>query len=228
MAPDVTPAYVSDASAPRNGWWKDYTEVIPSGYQDLIAAEEDAEGVLHFHPTLVPGLLQTERYAFAITKVTSLKTLAPEDVRSLVKVRMERQRSAFDSARPKRLTFFLDEGCLRRSLGSPDVMREQLQHLLELTTRPNVTLIVIPSEWEPHPGLLGAFMLLENRAGVGDVVCFEWPLGNWVHNDPDDVRKYRMLADTLLRAFPDAADTHRLIESAHGSLAEPLASDPLD
>jgi hypothetical protein len=214
MAPDVAPASMPGSSAPKNGWWKDYTEVIPGGYQDLIAAEEDAVGIVHFHPTLVPGLLQTERYASAITKATTAKDLSPADVESLVHVRMLRQRSAFAGSPPKRLVFLFDEGCLHRPVGAPDTMREQLHHLLEIATRTDVTMIVLPFDRSPHPGLLGAFMVLENRAGVGDVVCFEWQLGNTVRREPDVVRRYQMLSDSLIRSVPDGAATRRLIQAA--------------
>ncbi|HLZ08935.1 MAG TPA: Scr1 family TA system antitoxin-like transcriptional regulator, partial [Chloroflexota bacterium] len=57
-------------TGPQNGWWKDFLEIVPEGYSDLLSAEEDALRITHFHPTLVPGLLQTEAYATAITPTT--------------------------------------------------------------------------------------------------------------------------------------------------------------
>jgi len=61
MAPDGGAVQTPGPAGLVNGWWKTYLEVIPDGYLDLLAAEEDASRIIHFHPMFVPGLLQTER-----------------------------------------------------------------------------------------------------------------------------------------------------------------------
>jgi hypothetical protein len=222
MAPDVGTAPTPDPTAPVNGWWKDFVEVIPGGYQELIAAEEDAVSVVHFHPTFVPGLLQTEAYAAAITQETTLKAIAAEDVAKLVHIRMQRQQSAFDPSRRKQLAFLMDEACLYRPVGLPDVMREQLRHLVAVSTRPNVTLVVLPFRAKPHPGLLGPFMILGCADDLGTLLCFEWQGGNTLERNPDIVGPYRDLAEILGRPEPGGSSTAHLIETAldrlHGTV----------
>src|SRR5690349_11900705 len=133
MAPVVrATASTPDPALPSHGWWKTYLDTIPEGYLDLIEAEADATRIVHFHPTFVPGLLQTAEYATALCPATSLKTLTNADVTTLVRVRMLRQRSALNNSPRKELVFLLDETSLRRPVGSQEVMRNQLEHLLVL------------------------------------------------------------------------------------------------
>jgi uncharacterized protein DUF5753 len=214
MVPDVGTSPTPDANGLSNGWWKDYVETIPDGYLDLLVAEEDASRIVHFHPTLVPGLLQTAGYARAVTPTTSVKSMTPVDVTVLVQVRMLRQRAAFDESRPKNFVFLLDETALYRAVGMPSVMREQLNHLLEMVDHPGVRLIVVPRV-QPHPGLLGSFMLMQYGGGIPDVLCFEWQLGNIVIRDkPHLVDRYRALADSLSEIDQNGASTRQAIEAA--------------
>jgi hypothetical protein len=206
-------------------------DVIPDGYLDLVSAEEDASRIVHFHPTFVPGLLQTERYATAVTPATALKDMIPRKAATLVQVRMLRQRAALDRSRRKRLVFLMDEACLYRPVGSAAIMHEQLLHLLEMHAHPMVSLTVVPFRAQPHPGLLGPFTILQYADGLDEVLCFEWQRGNTlVRDDPDLVRRYRDLADLLARSDPDGQTAKRLVGSALGRLAGSVggASPPTD
>jgi hypothetical protein len=224
MAPEAGAANSSAGSGQAHGWWKAHLETVPGGYLDLIVAEEDASRIIHFHPIFVPGLLQTEEYARAITATTLLKPMGAGDAAELVNVRMLRQRFAIHGERYKEMVFILDEASLRRPVGSPDTMRDQLTHLLGLLGNARVTLVVVPFEEQPHPGLLGAFTLLEYTTGVDAVLCFEWQLGNTVIRDrPDLVRRYRALANRLVDADPDGASAKRSISSALAATRESCA-----
>jgi hypothetical protein len=194
------------------GWWKAFTETLRDGYLDLLAAEEDASRIAHFHPTFVPGLLQTEDYARAITKVTTLGGVSTKELEILVRVKVLRQRSAFQSDSPKELIFLVDESALYRPIGGPQTMHNQLRHLLALVNRPLVTLIILPF-LKPHPGHKGAFMLL--NGSVGDTLSFEWPMGNTVVRDqPELARLYRALADELVSSDPESKHARDAIQEA--------------
>lgn len=202
MTMEVTQAPVRWPESPSNGWWRAYRTRLPEGYFELIAAEADASRILHFQPIVMPGLLQTSEYAHAITPTTSLKALTADDVATLVDVRMHRQREVLDGSRRTEMVFLLDETLLRRPVGAPSTMRRQLDHLLQVIDHPAITLVVIPFHGPPHPGMLGAFMLMQYAdAGIGDVISFEGQLGNVVVRDrPDLTAAYGRLAERLAAA----------------------------
>jgi hypothetical protein len=215
MAPDVGAASTSDPAVPSHGWWKTYLEAIPEGYLDLIEAEADASRIVHFHPTFVPGLLQTAEYATAVCPATSLKTLTDADVATLVRVRMLRQRSALNGSRQKELVFLLDETSLRRPVGPRETMRDQLEHLLALAEHNGVTLRVVPFHARPHAGHLGPFMLLQYGEGLDDVLCLEWQMGNkLIRGRPDLTAGYHAVSADLMRTDAEGAATMRLIAAA--------------
>jgi hypothetical protein len=215
MASEIGAAATSDPALPSHGWWKTYLDTIPEGYLDLIEAEADATRIVHFHPTFVPGLLQTAEYATAVCPATSLKALTDADVTALVRVRMLRQRSALDGSRPKVLVFLLDETVLRRPVGSPETMRHQLEHLLILAEHPGVTLTVVPFSARPHAGHLGPFMLLQYGEGLDDVLCLEWQMGNkLIRGRPDLTASYHAVSADLMRADTEGAATKSLVAAA--------------
>lgn len=183
-------------------WWLAYRSRIPAGYFELIEAEAHAARILHYHPIFIPGLLQTQDYAAAITPATSLKELPPQDTADLVDVRMRRQRAKLDGLTTTELVFLLDETSLRRPVGRASTMRGQLDHLLGMLGRPSITLAVVPFQAQPHPGMLGAFMLLQFAdPQLQDVLCFDGPLGNVVVRDqPDLAAAYGRLAERLVAA----------------------------
>jgi hypothetical protein len=198
----------------QRGWWKTFSDTLHDGYFDLIGAEEDASRVVHFHHTFVPGLLQTEDYARAITKATTLKAISAGEVDVLVRVKKLRQRSAFQSDRPKELVFLVDEAALYRPIGGPHTMQTQLRHLLTVADNPSVKLVVL-TFLKPHPGHQGPFMVLQYGGGLGDVLCFEWQMGNTVVRDqPKLAHLYKALADELASTDPDGRRAKDAIQEA--------------
>jgi hypothetical protein len=114
---------------------------------------------------LVPGILQTEKYARLVTNIYS----APEDADSIVQMRLARQEEVF--ARTPEQCHFLDEAVLRRRVG--DTMPGQLRRLIELASRPEVTIRVIPFGAGPHFGMKGPFVLLGFDVPLGVVLFLE-------------------------------------------------------
>jgi Domain of unknown function (DUF5753) len=90
-----------------------------------------------------------------------------DDLDRLVDGRMERQ-LIFDRPEPPSLWVIVDEAALRRCVGGPKVMHDELAHLAEWADRPNVTVQVVPGEVGAHVGLLGAFAIASvDGAGIG-------------------------------------------------------------
>lgn len=126
--------------ARKRGWWQEYSKMgdVFATYVDLESA---AVSMRNYESTFVPGLLQTPEYAHAV--VTGLNpTYTPEDVEQLVTVRMKRQERLRGSS-PLRLHAVIQENALRRTIGSPQVMADQVEHLQSLADLPNVTIQIV-------------------------------------------------------------------------------------
>ena len=113
--------------------------------------------IRHVQPLVVPGLLQTEDYTSAL-----LASIGREEhrIERVVEIRRVRQEILEQPGSPE-LFVILDEGVLRRSVGGPTVMKHQLEHLLQLDSRPTVTIQVVPFSVGAYSGFRGPFAHLE-------------------------------------------------------------------
>jgi transcriptional regulator with XRE-family HTH domain len=126
--------------------------------------ERAASSLRSFESAVLPGLLQTEAYARA---VLSSGPLAGEEVDGYVTARLERQTAVLDRPNPPLTVFVIDEAALRR--GDPEIMRPQLDHLVEMSHRPFVMVHVLPLSAGLHPGQAGPFVIatLDDGGDVG-------------------------------------------------------------
>ncbi|MFF4602110.1 Scr1 family TA system antitoxin-like transcriptional regulator [Streptomyces sp. NPDC001339] len=126
----------------------------PAWFLPYIELEREASAIRSFQSQVIPGLLQTENYARAM-----LAPVRPDNLDDLVAARMTRQ-AIFERAAPPRTWFIVDEQALRRKIGGPDVMAEQLERLLTASHEPRIVIQVVPDTIAAHPGLAGPFTLL--------------------------------------------------------------------
>jgi transcriptional regulator with XRE-family HTH domain len=134
----------------------------PSWFVEWVQAEGRAITLHTWEPLLIPGLVQTPEYARALFQAwRSARTDAELD--QLISARIERQ-LIFERPNPPSLWAVIDEGVLTRCVGSPQTMRDQLTHLLDVSDRLRITVQVVPAGAGAHAGLLGAFAI----AGFGD------------------------------------------------------------
>ncbi|MFD3870336.1 helix-turn-helix domain-containing protein [Streptomyces sp. NPDC058623] len=155
--PQVVEALMRQAGeSGRQGWWVAYGEVP---YVVYIGLEMGASSLHSYEPLLVPGLLQTPAYAAALITQT-IPWATPEQRAARLRLRLRRQHRAHHPARPFRVWAVLDESVLRRVVGSPDIMREQLEHLNRLGGQPHITVQVLPHYAGAHPGISGQFSIL--------------------------------------------------------------------
>jgi transcriptional regulator with XRE-family HTH domain len=171
--------------ARQRGWWGLYRRDLHPEYLKYIGYEAGASTIRDFQPLLVPGLLQTEEYANALT-VEFVSSPTQRDV--VVEVRMQRQDEIFNRPRPPLLTTVIDEAVLRRRVGGqvdPGIMPRQLRHLLEMLDEPNVSVEIIPFSKGAHFGMRGEFTILEfaderlndvlylERTGISDLTVLD-------------------------------------------------------
>lgn len=171
------------------GWWHRFGDVLPSWFQSYLGLEAATALIRTYEVQFVPGLLQTEAYARAVV-VLAHSRARTEEIERRVGLRMARQRvlTRFD---PPQLWAVVDEAVLRRSTGGAEVMREQLEALIEATRLPNVRLQVIPFHSGGHAAAGGAFTVLRfPDADLPDVVYIEQLTSALYLDKRDDVETY--------------------------------------
>lgn len=178
----------------QQGWWHTFGDIPYSVY---IGLETDAESLRVYEPQLVTGLLQTRAYAEALVQ-GALPETSTAEIEKRVQVRMRRQERITAEHNPLRLWVVLDEAALRRVVGSRPVMREQLEHLIEMSQLPHVTVQVLPFEVGAHPGLNGQYAILEFAdAADSSVVYLEGVTSDLYLEKAQDVQKYAVMYEHL-------------------------------
>lgn len=183
--------------ARRRGWWTRYTDVLGSG--TYIGLEAEASAIHTFESQFVPGLLQTEDYARAVISDGQVRP-DPEDVERRVTARMARK-ELFTRPEPPELWAVLDESVILRPVGGPAVMRDQLRHLIEVSTRPNatVTLQILPLSTGAHPGMNGPFVILRfQNPKDPPMVHLETATDGLYLEEPPDVERYTLRFNHLV------------------------------
>jgi transcriptional regulator with XRE-family HTH domain len=203
--------------ANKKGWWLDYKGVITPSLLDYISLEADATAIRSFEAIHLPGLLQTEDYARAIIEAgTSLGQ--PLDEETLVAVRMRRQK-ILSQRNPSEVWVILDEAVVRRPVGGADVMRTQLQRLLDVSRLSHVMVQVLPYAVGAHPGHNGSFTILDvGDRGELSVVLVESLTRGWYLEEDDEVRHHGLVFNRLCAAALSEAHSQRLIEGVLSDL----------
>jgi transcriptional regulator with XRE-family HTH domain len=178
--------------ANQPGWWHQYQDVLPNWFQAYIGLEESAESIRSYDALFIPGLLQTEEYAAG---VLALGEFSLEEAERLVFLRKERQRRFASGG--LRLWAIVDETALLRPVGSPQVMRDQLQHLSDICDQPGFALQVVP---DSAGGYLapGSFSVLRFALpDLPDVVYVEQLTSAMYLDKSVDVDRYTRVMDKL-------------------------------
>ncbi|MFD3590226.1 helix-turn-helix domain-containing protein [Streptomyces sp. NPDC058683] len=195
----------------QQGWWSAYGEHPHSVH---IGLEMDAASIHAYEPMVIPSLLQTPAYASAVIEETIPPVTAEQAARRL-KVLLRRQHRIYDPTSPLRLRVVLEESALRRVVGGPDVMREQLEHLNALGAEPHITVRVLPYTVGAHPGLSGQFSILQFADGPQTgVVYLERFTSDLYLERQSAVQQYAMMYDHLQARALSPDSTHDFITDA--------------
>ncbi|OAR23079.1 transcriptional regulator [Streptomyces sp. ERV7] len=144
--------------ANKPGWWQRFHDILPDWFSMYVSLEGAASLIRTYEPHFVPGLLQTEEYARSVMVSGALGQTKVADIDRHVALRMERQ-SLLTREDAPRFWVIMDETVLRRPVGGPEVMRGQLDRLLEAAELPHVTLQLAEFATGHHPGTYGPFVL---------------------------------------------------------------------
>ncbi|GAB2812731.1 helix-turn-helix transcriptional regulator [Actinoallomurus bryophytorum] len=149
--------------------------LLPEGFPAFLQLESEATSIREYEALLVPGILQTEEYARDVLRSGQ----KPDALDQLVASRLER-RAMLEREDPPRVWLLIDETVIRRNIGSGTTMRHQLETLIVVGERPNVTVQVVPSEAGSHPGLEGSFTILSFAGVTPDVGYIEGAGGHGI------------------------------------------------
>jgi transcriptional regulator with XRE-family HTH domain len=198
------------ATAHERGWWEAYAGSIPQPLLTFIGLEADASVMRSHRIGVVGGLLQTEQYAFA-TIDSYVPARPPGEIDRLVQVRMKRQ-ERLREGEPLELWTILEEGALRRRVGGAAVMRDQLNHLLDLSSLSNVTIQVLPFEVGAYPGPGMHFNILSFPGSVyPDIVHVEELTGDLFVEDEKRIFSYVLAFEEIRRMALTPEDSLALI-----------------
>jgi transcriptional regulator with XRE-family HTH domain len=182
-----------EANAP--GWWQHYGDVLPQWFRTYVDLESAATLIRTYEGQFIPGLLQTDDYMRAVVHGAHLES--SEEVGRRVRLRMARQTLLTREDAPH-LWAVVDEAALRRPVGGREVIRGQLERLIDATKLPNVTLQILPFAAGAHSAMVGAFSILRFAdRELPDVVYLEH-LTNAVYLDKrDEVERYLDVMELL-------------------------------
>jgi transcriptional regulator with XRE-family HTH domain len=195
-------ALAREANSP--GWWQHYGDVLPAWFRTYVDLESAAALIRTYEGQLIPGLLQTDDYMRAVVHGAHLDETS-EEMGRRVRLRMARQTLLTREHLP-RLWAVIDEAALRRPVGTREVMRGQLERLIEATKLPNVTLQILPFGEGAHPAMVGSFSVLRfPDEELPDVVYLEHLTSALYLNRPDEVDQYLHVMESICvrAAAPD-------------------------
>lgn len=193
---------------------------MAEAYAEHIALELVSRAKRIYEPMLIPGLLQTSAYTRSLAPGNDLDLsddgAGGPDLDSAAALRKERQRR-LTSSNPLRLHALMDENVVRRQIGGPDVMAEQLRHMVTMSLLPNIVLQIIPLSRGAYSGMESAgFSVLEFDAEADgrDFACFyEGAIGAvWAEGETDRERTLQQL-DTMEKLALSPENSRELMES---------------
>ena len=183
--------------ANAKSWWYGYRDVTPDWVQRYLGLEATASVIRTYEVQFIPGLLKTEDYARAVVRLGH-GTAPPAEIERRVQLRMERQ-ALLERPDPPRLWAVIDEAALRRPVGGAQVMRDQLEALINIVMKlPKVQVQVIPLAAGGHAAAGGSFSILRfPHPQVPDVVYIEQLTGALYLHKQDDLDQYAEVVNRL-------------------------------
>lgn len=198
-------------------WWHEYGKLIPEDFDVYVGLEAAARRLTSYAPDVVLGLLQAPDYARALLR-SALPGSFSEEIDRRVEVKQRRQKILTRKRQPTELNAVLLECALRRVVGGRRVMAAQLRHLADMSTRPNITLRVLPySAGIPLGDPIGLFTIADFRLDKHEkpieppVVYLENFTGDLYLESPTDVQRYHVAHEAIQRAALDETASRSLL-----------------
>ncbi|SDT75058.1 helix-turn-helix domain-containing protein [Actinoplanes derwentensis] len=202
------------------GWWQHFGDVLPNWFQAYLGLEAAASLIRTYEIQFVPGLLQTPDYARAVVMLGHAGASSDEITRR-VDVRLQRQQILTRAGGPQ-LWAVIDEAVLRRPIGGVDVMRAQIEALIEASKLPSVRLQIIPFQTGGHAAAGGPFAILRfPEPELPDVVYVEQLTSAIYLDKREDVDHYAMAMERVCIDAEAPNDTHEILGKLLNEVGNP-------
>ncbi|MFF3277298.1 helix-turn-helix domain-containing protein [Streptomyces chrestomyceticus] len=201
---------VEQANTP--GWWHRYRDTVPAWFSPYVALEDAASLIRIYEPHYVPGLLQTEDYARSVLRAGQHRSA--EELERQVVVRIKRQELLCREDAPT-LWVLMEESALYRPVGGPQVMRAQIQRVLDASQQPNIRVQILPLGIGAHPGAFGPFTYFRFPAPeLPDTVHVDALAGGDFKDREDDVARYLETLDRMTVQAAKIDPSREMLENA--------------
>jgi transcriptional regulator with XRE-family HTH domain len=195
------------ASEPDDYRIKSHGGKIPDELKTLIFHESTANQIESFQPIYIPGITQTEDYARALFRETGF--LGTTEIENRVQIRLSR-RNVLTREDPAQCTFFVHENALRMQIGSPQIMQEQMLHLLFAGSRPQCSIRVIPTSAGGRGTAGGSFQVFSYRDGA-PVVCVQHEATSEFLESTEELACHRGVLNRVANVALDDAESREFI-----------------
>jgi transcriptional regulator with XRE-family HTH domain len=213
VADDEAETFVALAEeANEPGWWQRYHDVLPDWFSMHVSLEGAARMIRSYEPHFVPGLLQTEEYARAVLEAGTVGQTGAEAIDRHVALRMKRQ-TLLTRENPPHLWVIMDETALLRPVSiRGEVMRDQMDRLLEWVELDHVTLQVAEFAAGPHPGTYTSFALFRfAERELPDIVYSEYVTGALYLDAREEVALHLEVLDHMSAHAASAERTKEIL-----------------
>ncbi|MFF7198268.1 helix-turn-helix domain-containing protein [Streptomyces sp. NPDC008079] len=199
----------------KRGPWTEYRDTVGPTAADIADAEEIAASIQTYQPLVVPGILQTADYSAAVLRAAEEIDFkdSPYDIEDMIQLR-ERRKQVLKRTPALAIWAVIGEAAIMNAVGGEDVLKEQVEHLLRLSGRGNISIQILPINCGAHVGLNGAFFNLSfDESTAWDLTFHEGGKGTF-DDDPSTVRLNSTRFGSLqAQALPYAASRTYLQEA---------------
>ncbi|WP_421107565.1 helix-turn-helix domain-containing protein [Streptomyces sp. NEAU-S77] len=186
---------MADEVRGKKGWWEEYRGALPDGFLDLAELEHHATHLCAYQISHIPGVFQTEDHIRALFSHAA-SPLPPDDLDTRVAHRLRRS-AVIEPCSPTEFEAIIHEAALRMRFGGRAVARAQLDHILGLSERDNVTVRVITFEADGFAGSGNAMMYAGGGVPQLDTVQFDSVHGSVFLDAQEQLERYRFILDRM-------------------------------
>ncbi|ADH68901.1 MULTISPECIES: helix-turn-helix transcriptional regulator [Nocardiopsis] len=198
----------------EKGWWSRYKDVFSE--RALPDFEAEASALRTYEAQVLPGLFQTPDYAAEVFR--GGRATDDPDIARKVEARLARQQ-ILSRVKAPHMTAVIDEGALRRSVGTPTIMVEQLEHLENLALRHNIDIQVLPFSSGAHLGMAGSFTIMEfPEARDSPIIYVGTPSDDLYLEQLSDIERYNLTFSNVQGSALSVTASAQFIASLRASM----------